>query len=113
MIQPLIENSIKHGLSEKNSTGNISIEFIKYVTHMEVVVIDDGLGFNSDVVDKNANLGMSLSIIKERLFLMKSQHNFEFEINFSKLNKNHEDVSGTKVIMKLPLILKHKTLNQT
>lgn len=111
MIQPLVENSIKHGLYEKTTPGNISVEFVKHNNHMEVIVMDDGLGFDSDKIDKKENLGMSLSIIKERLFLMKSQHNFEFEINFSRLDENHEDVLGTKVIIKLPFILKPKTLN--
>jgi len=113
MIQPLVENSIKHGLYEKTTPGNISVEFVKHNNHIEVIVMDDGLGFESDEIDEKENLGMSLTIIKERLLLMKSQHNFEFEINFSKLYENKEDMSGAKVTIKLPLILKHIPLNDT
>lgn len=44
-LQPLVENSIYHGLKEKGSFGHITIEGRKREEVMELVVRDDGVGF--------------------------------------------------------------------
>lgn len=44
-LQPLVENSIYHGLKEKGSFGHITIEGRKREKVMELVVRDDGVGF--------------------------------------------------------------------
>ncbi|WP_213652786.1 sensor histidine kinase [Paenibacillus sp. J23TS9] len=44
-LQPLVENSIYHGLKEKGSFGHITIEGRKQDETMELVVQDDGVGF--------------------------------------------------------------------
>lgn len=106
MIQPLIENSIKHGIIPKGESGEIDLKFIKRDSHIEVIVTDNGIGYYPSSMKKSeSNMGMSLQIIKERLSLMKDCHKFEFQINFTNLYENQANKSGTKVRIKLPLVI--------
>ena len=43
-LQPLIENSIKHGLEMKLGKGTIKIEILRLNSNIKIVVSDDGLG---------------------------------------------------------------------
>lgn len=43
-LQPLIENSIKHGLEMKLGKGTIKIEILQLNSNIKIVISDDGLG---------------------------------------------------------------------
>lgn len=44
LLQPLIENSIYHGIKEKEGKGTIEIEILSVGSGVEMIVRDDGLG---------------------------------------------------------------------
>lgn len=44
-IQPLVENAIVHGLEPKKNTGKLRINIIKQTQSLEIIVIDNGIGF--------------------------------------------------------------------
>lgn len=48
-IQPLVENSVQHGLKDKIKDGRVEILVTEKVDYMEVVVADNGVGFQNDV----------------------------------------------------------------
>jgi hypothetical protein len=62
LIQPLVENAIKHGLEPKIEGGNIRIYSRKKNDCLKVEIIDTGLGF-----DEKSQLGIGLTNIKDRL----------------------------------------------
>lgn len=47
-VQPLVENSIKHGLSASTDRLNIKVSSREFDTYYQVVVEDDGVGFDVD-----------------------------------------------------------------
>lgn len=47
-IQPLVENAVKHGLSEKAGGGSVSIKTRKNEDSITIIVEDDGIGFDAD-----------------------------------------------------------------
>lgn len=53
-IQPLVENSIQHGLKNRVSGGKVDILITEKPDHMEVVVADNGEGFPSGEGKKEA-----------------------------------------------------------
>lgn len=57
LIQPLIENSIYHGIKEKEESSLIKIKFIILENHIKVAVIDNGLGITAQ----------NLQLIREKL----------------------------------------------
>lgn len=48
LLQPLIENSIYHGIKEKEGSGLIKIKLVRREDPLRVVVIANGCGIASD-----------------------------------------------------------------
>lgn len=75
VLQPLVENAIKHGISEKRSTGNIRITGTISEGDLLFEVFDDGVGFDPDNMDfkensnNNYKSGYGLKNVNERIKL--------------------------------------------
>jgi two-component system LytT family sensor kinase len=67
LLQPLVENSIKHGLSRKVGGGQITIRSRMRDTHAMIEVHDDGHGMTEDRLEKAFGRGIGLSNVNERL----------------------------------------------
>jgi two-component system, sensor histidine kinase ChiS len=63
ILQPLVENAIKHGLRKKSEPGNLDIYAVKVGGKVTLTVLDDGPGPGS--VDK---FSRSIGNIQERLY---------------------------------------------
>lgn len=48
-IQPLVENAIIHGLEPKSGTGRLCVNVISSEDSLEVVVLDNGVGFDDSI----------------------------------------------------------------
>ncbi len=67
ILQPLIENSIKHGLSRKVGGGRITISSMLRDAHTIIEVADDGLGMSEERLENALGGGIGLSNVNERL----------------------------------------------
>jgi len=67
LLQPLVENSIKHGISRKVGGGRITISSARANGHTVIEVIDDGLGMNTDAPSQEGPGGIGLRNVDERL----------------------------------------------
>ena len=65
LLQPLVENSIKHGISRKVGGGRITISSERANGHTVIEVTDDGLGMTTDGAKTGAGIG--LRNVDERL----------------------------------------------
>jgi sensor histidine kinase YesM len=92
LIQPIVENAIKHGLEPKIGGGEIRIQ-VKKVEDNKIrwIIEDTGLGMS-----ELSNLGTGLSNIMERLELLYGK-NGSLDIK-----ENHP--SGVKVILEVPYV---------
>ena len=60
-IQPLVENAVKHGVGMKEDGGTVTIATKETDTAFEVIVTDDGVGFDPDAPkpdDGKTHIGM-------------------------------------------------------
>ena len=67
-LQPIVENSIKHGIRGKNAPGHITISTYKENDSYKIVIEDDGIGFDMNKPHKDdgrSHVGMIN--VKERL----------------------------------------------
>lgn len=67
-LQPIVENSIKHGIRGKNAPGHIIISTYKEDDKYKIVIEDDGIGFDMNQPPKDdgrSHVGMIN--VKERL----------------------------------------------
>ena len=67
LLQPLVENSIKHGLSRKVGGGQITISSDRIDGHTIIEIIDDGLGMSTDDPSVSSSSGIGLRNVDERL----------------------------------------------
>ena len=68
LLQPFVENAVKHGISQKANNGKIMITFIRQETDLVLNVTDNGNGF--DTHKKTKGLGLPLS--DSRIALLNS-----------------------------------------
>ena len=66
LLQPLVENSIKHGLAPKIGEGRITIRSMRHEGHAIIDVIDNGVGVSQEAVRKRDG-GIGLRNVNERL----------------------------------------------
>ena len=80
ILQPLVENAIKHGISPKAGGGRIDIEAARSNGHLVLSVTDDGVGVQD--VDLSAiRDGVGLSNTRRRLkHLYGEEHRFELSV---------------------------------
>jgi two-component system LytT family sensor kinase len=68
ILQPLVENSIKHGLGRKVGEGRIAIRSSRHDGYTTVEVIDNGVGMATDRVEAlPTGQGIGLRNVNERL----------------------------------------------
>ena len=67
ILQPLVENSIKHGLSRKVGTGTITIRSSRDNARVMIEVEDDGMGFLLERLEQPMASGIGLANVRERL----------------------------------------------
>ncbi|BAU52469.1 sensor histidine kinase [Mucilaginibacter gotjawali] len=82
LLQPLVENAVKHGVSALQENGRISVNFIRKQNDMMVSVTDNGGGF---MAAENES-GFGLKLTRDRIKLMNDLANgqaigFEMKAN--------------------------------
>ncbi len=67
MLQPLVENSIKHGLSDKMGEGRVTIRSLREGDHAIIDIIDNGIGIPAGDAGRVKGTGIGLRNVNERL----------------------------------------------
>jgi two-component system LytT family sensor kinase len=67
LLQPLVENSVKHGLSTKVEGGTIRIETRVAAGRLHLRVEDDGVGIPEHKLARMLDSGIGVSNVRERL----------------------------------------------
>lgn len=108
VVQPFIENALKHGLSGKNGHKSIDISFeLVNDELLKVIVIDNGIGFSNSLKKKvkTSNLfqheSKSLSIVENRIKSMRKEIDFE-AYNLEDILESNVIV-GTKASIFIPI----------
>lgn len=100
-VQPIVENAIKHGITEKEDRGIIIISTKKVNDKIEILIIDDGVGFGNNFNNHSKDgAGIGISNVRGRLFSMCKG---TLEID------NQEDI-GTTVKILIPYLKKEEIL---
>ena len=68
LIQPFVENAIKHGISSLKQDGRIDIRFKKTNNQVIIEIEDNGKGFDTSSIAK----GMGISLTEKRIELLNS-----------------------------------------
>ena len=93
IIQPLVENSIKHGILKKRDKGFVKIIVKRVDKDIEVAIEDDGVGIEQAVIDnldKKIEENIGLKNVHQRLKLLYGEG-----LNITKLEQ------GTRIKFKI------------
>lgn len=102
ILQPLVENSIRHAFSGSKTKGEVRIESFSNQTHMHIQVTDNGKGIPEEKLDRlgketvssKHGTGTALVNIRSRLEGMYTQASFTI---------TSEENRGTAILIRLPL----------
>ena len=105
IIQPVIENAIKHGVGGNDSGGNIYIDIYSDDERVYITVEDDGIGRVEAVKPEgNSHNGIGLGVIEKRLEILNRKFNSK-EHQFEIVDLTRDGIPcGTRVIIKLLII---------
>jgi len=98
LIQPFIENAIKHGFKGKSETGQITINFTVKSNYLHCVIIDNGIGYNHSKKTSKNHKSLALKVTQERIKNLTKYSSFDI----SELQEKNK-ITGTKVAFKIPL----------
>jgi two-component system, LytTR family, sensor kinase len=90
IIQPLVENAVKHGISSLIEGGEVSIEIKKINTKLYFTIADTGIG----IEDKTQVFGKGIGLTNIKLILQKTYN--------SKLILSDNSPKGLKIEFEIP-----------
>ncbi len=106
IVQPVVENSIYHGIKEMNAKGNIMIEAFRKDDFLMITVMDDGVGMDEATcaailgedarASKNGGSGIAVRNVNERIRLHFGE---QYGLTFSSAKGQ-----GTTATLTLPII---------
>src|SRR5690606_30845516 len=68
LLQPFVENAVKHGIADSGSEGKIEIDFMTQSSNLTLKIKDNGKGFDSS----NSYDGLGLKLSKNRMALLNT-----------------------------------------
>jgi two-component system LytT family sensor kinase len=95
IVQPLVENAIRHGISRRGSGGTVTVVAQRGANQVEIRVADDGVGLPPGWTLETSS-GMGLSVTRERILGLHPDGNSSFSVR-------PRSGGGTEVEISLPL----------
>ena len=92
LVQPLIENAVKHGIAPKESGGSIIVEAHAEGASLVILVRDDGLGIDSH--SPSSGSGTGLDNVRRRIATLYDD---------AKLSLSEPETGGVLAELRIPL----------
>ncbi|WP_164674110.1 sensor histidine kinase [Maribacter litoralis] len=102
LIQPFVENAIRHGILKGDRPGKLEISFSTTKTHLQCSIVDNGLGIfkSQSEKQKTDHQSMALTVTKERLESIAGKNS----LHISEIKNEDGSIGGTKITFKIPLL---------
>jgi ligand-binding sensor domain-containing protein len=104
LVQPFVENALLHGMKNKLEGGIIAIDFKCEGEYLLVTVTDNGPGFAIESAEKSLSGRKSLGMmLTQRRLEMLARKSGEKAFILEKVQDSNGRVSGTRVLLRVPL----------
>jgi two-component system LytT family sensor kinase len=97
ILQPLVENAIRHGIGPKIEGGTITLRARRHEGRLVIEVVDDGVGIPEARRNEVFDSGIGISNVRERLKVLYGQ-------DFSMQIESHTG-QGTAIRLEIPELL--------
>jgi ligand-binding sensor domain-containing protein/signal transduction histidine kinase len=105
LIQPIVENAIVHGLSQKIGGGSLAIYFSTANGYIFCSVKDSGVGrAYHKQLKHNVHHSKGIDLLKQRIEYLNKIYHVEGNIRFIDIVDEAGNAAGTEVIIKLPAL---------
>ncbi len=110
LLQPIIENTIVHGIRNKEGKGMIKIEFDDDEDTLICAIEDDGVGREVEEMKKQLRRGdnfstIGMNISQTRLDLLNKIYNNQFSMSIDDLKDDAGNAIGTRIELRFPIDL--------
>ena len=107
LLQPYVENAVKHGLLHKKGEKKLTIDFERILDSLKITIDDNGIGRQKsaelNAIKNKDHLSFATEAMQNRIALLNQYKQKNIAINFEdKFNKNEQSL-GTKVIIEIPI----------
>lgn len=107
LLQPYVENAIKHGLLHKTGPKRLNISFNKEPQIMRIVISDNGIGrkksMELNAIKNKKHYSFATQAIEKRVKLLNEFTGKEITVEYVDEALDSERVTGTTVILKIPI----------
>ncbi|MBO0934391.1 sensor histidine kinase [Fibrella aquatilis] len=112
LIQPYVENAIKHGLMHKKTDRHLLVNFERGPGYLQVVIDDNGIGRirSTEINQHRAGGGgrrhesFASAANQKRLALLNNGHNAQIGLEIIDKTDATGYSSGTQVVIRIPLL---------
>ncbi len=106
LLQPYIENAIKHGLMNKQETRILELKIRQITDSIEIVIEDNGIGREQAAqlrknIPKYQSMGMNIN--NERIKLLSQANDLHIQIMIEDKKSKAGTALGTKVTIYIPI----------
>jgi sensor histidine kinase YesM len=109
LIQPYLENAVRHGLMNLGQPGEVSVEFEQFDNYLKCTIADNGVGRNKafEVSSKRlkSHRSAGMEITQKRVDLLNRQREMGLKrgVEIVDLYNDNGEAAGTSVIILLPI----------
>jgi len=107
IVQPFVENAIKHGLMHKKDDRELCIRFKRENNTLICEIMDNGIGLiASEKLNTERNRthrSFSTGAIQKRLDLLNRGETEQLTLKMTDLSVSDSTVSGTLVVLRIPI----------
>jgi tetratricopeptide (TPR) repeat protein len=114
LIQPIVENAIKHGIKHREGNALINISFTSRDSLLVCNVTDNGIGLTESKkinADKSTK-STATSIIKERIDALSSIYNIRLSYKTEDLFNDEGKPEGVSVTIEIPIGIKEEEFSE-
>jgi hypothetical protein len=102
LLQPFVENAIKHGFQELNYPGKLVLRFEEKKDHIAVEILDNGKGLTTN--KQGQHKSKALEIFMQRKKGIEKRCKKELTFEFENLNALDKTKQGVRVFLQLPIL---------
>ena len=108
LIQPYVENAIKHGLSSKEGNARVDISISIKTEHLVCEITDNGIGRKKATelagIQGEKHVSVGTSLVAERIEALNKYYGYRLRSETFDLYDSNQNAAGTKVVLTIPLI---------
>ena len=104
MIQPFVENAIKHGFKNPEYGGILKILVTENSESIDFVIEDNGSGLNTTDLKPAGHVSAALQIFEKRRKLIARKYKKEVIFEMTDIKQKNPGSNGVIVTIKIPVL---------